>query len=89
MWCSDLSYLTCFLNNEVNYFKMCEFGKVNLVIQKLSQIRYKKKLELLKVPVLLVITGKPQTLARNISGMRGRICIRLFYFSSSAALSHT
>ena len=45
------------------------------------------KLELFKVQVLLVITGhvsviqitgKPQTLARNISGTKGRILIQFF-----------
>ena len=38
-----------------------------------------KKLELFKVPVLLVITCKSQILARNILGTQGRILIRLFY----------
>ena len=31
-WCSDFSYLTCFMNYEVNNFKKCEFDKVNLII---------------------------------------------------------
>ena len=31
-WCSDLSYLTFFLNYEVNHIKKCEFDKVNLII---------------------------------------------------------
>ena len=37
-----------------------------------------KKLELFKVLILLVITGKLQTLARNISGMHGCVFIRIF-----------
>ena len=49
-----------------------------------------KKLELFKVPVLLVITGKPQTLACDNSGTQGWNLD--FYpfstWSSSAALSH-
>ena len=28
----DFSYLTCFMNYEVNNFKKCEFDKVNLII---------------------------------------------------------
>ena len=51
-----------------------------------------KKLELFKVPVLLVITGKPQTLARDISGTQGQILILFFYlfvFSSSVSYVET
>ena len=49
-----------------------------------------KKLELFKVPVLLVITGKPQTLACDISGTQGWKLdfIRFSTWSSLAALSH-
>ena len=31
-WCSDFSYLTCFMNYEVNHIKKGEFDKVNLII---------------------------------------------------------
>ena len=51
-----------------------------------------KTLEQFEVPVLLVITGKPQTLARDISGTQSRIVIRFFYlfvFSSSVTYVKT
>ena len=43
-WYSDFSYLTCFMNYEVNHLKKCEFDK------KLSQIK-KIATPLLKIQV--------------------------------------
>ena len=61
--------------------------KVSELTVLFTKDRKHKKLDLFKVPVLLVITGKPQTLARDISVMQGRILICFSTWSSSAALS--
>ena len=52
--------------------------------------KVKKVRELLKVPVLLLITGKvkPANLARDISGMQGRILIRFFLLVCLQQLYH-
>ena len=46
-----------------------------------------KKSELFNVSVLQVITGKPQTLACDISGMQGRILICFSTCLSATVLS--
>ena len=63
----------------VPYFKIWEW----LVFS--TDDRKIKKFELFKVPVLLIITGKPQTLARDITGTQSLILIRFISTCLSAA----
>ena len=97
-WCSNLFYLTRFLNYESN--KSLHHCTYKIIVQRITVHNLKicewlvfsaKVWRAKKVPVLLVITGGNyrQTQARNISGMQGQIFnFDPFYtFLSAAALS--
>ena len=65
---------------------LCQIRRSESIWFSLLRTEKSKKLELFKIPVLLVVTGKPQTLARDIPEMQ----VDPFFStcSSSAALSH-
>ena len=52
---------------------MCQTLRSESIWFSLLKTESSKKLELFEVTVLRVITGKPQTLAHDISGMQGRV----------------